>query len=775
VPSAGCTLSTSTSAGVRNVSDVFVSYSRQDIAFARILHDALKARNLDTWIDWQDIPPTADWLDEVYQAIESANTFVFLVSDTSINSEICHLEIAHAVRNHKRLVPIVLHDIDPKALPPAVASRNWIFFREQDDFQQAFRKLLQAVETDLAWTRLHTRLLVRATEWDKKKRDNSFVLRGSDLRDGEEWLARATAHGEPRPTSLQVEYVLASREAATRRQRMIVGTVTLALVIAIVLALVAWGQRNEARDQQGKAEQQRRVAVSRQLAAQSQALLELEPSLLQTSVLLAVEAMQRHPALEADQALRRGLALLPRQTAQMVHDHSVTAISFSPDGKKLATASADHSARLWEVPSGREVARMAHGGAVRAATFSPEGRYLATGSDDGTIRLWEVPSGREMATITKLAGMEASSFSPDGKYLTSANNDGVAIVWEVPSGREVARVEHGKDEVVAAAFSPDGQYLVTRGSNRARVWEVASGREMSLTDDPALSAISFSPDGKYFTTQTGDGTLRVWEVSSGREVARIVNGSERPTVSVDFSPDGKHFTTEPGDGTLRVWETSTGQEVTRIALGPFAQIEFSPDGKLLATAFIEDRVTVQLWEVATGLEVALISPDGYLLDLSFSPDGRYLGIVSSGFSVRILEAVSGREVARMGGTQDVEALSFSPDGHYVAIWSSYGTVLLWDMASGRDVTQMAHDCACGVSAVSFSPDGKYLATGSLETVRIWQLGDGREISRLTVNDEAITCSSFSPSGKYVATASNHGTVWIWEVSASGLNSPEAST
>ncbi len=139
------------------MADIFVSYSRKDIAFARILHQELDARDLETWIDWKDIPPSADWLAEVYQAIEAADAFVFLVSSTSIESEVCSKEIAHAIEHHKRLIPIVLDDVDPALLPPEVASINWIFCREQEEYQQAFDRLVEAVRTDLDWVRRRTR------------------------------------------------------------------------------------------------------------------------------------------------------------------------------------------------------------------------------------------------------------------------------------------------------------------------------------------------------------------------------------------------------------------------------------------------------------------------------------------------------------------------------------------------------------------------------------------------------------------------------------------
>ncbi|MGB9881105.1 MAG: toll/interleukin-1 receptor domain-containing protein, partial [Anaerolineae bacterium] len=239
------------------------------------------------------MPPSADWLAEVYRAIEGADTLVFIVSQTSVHSDVCRREIEHGLRNHKRLVPVLLHDIDPKILPPEIAALNWVFFREQDDFQQAFDKLVQAIQTDLEWVRAHTRLLVRAAEWDSKGRDNSFALRGRDLQEAEEWLGKS-ATKEPTPTPLQVEYILASRKAATSRQRTTLALVTLGLVVATVLALAAWKQRNEALEakviavqeakarataqaeaiaQRDHAEQQRRIALSRQLAAQAQTYL----------------------------------------------------------------------------------------------------------------------------------------------------------------------------------------------------------------------------------------------------------------------------------------------------------------------------------------------------------------------------------------------------------------------------------------------------------------------------------------------------------------------
>src|SRR6184192_4102878 len=234
--------------------EVFISYSRKDKEFVRRLDEELKRRGREAWVDWEGIPPGDTWEKTIYGAIEATNTFIFVLTPDSIGSEVCGKEIAHAAANNKRLVPIVHRDVAADRVPKSLGELNWIFCRDSDDFEEATDTLIRALDTDLKWVRAHTRLLTRAIEWDANGRNNSFVLRGEDLRAAEQWLAQAGAQKERQPTALQTEYIIASRKAETRRQRTIRTWVSVALVVAIVLAVVAFFA-------EGKAKKQTQVAV----------------------------------------------------------------------------------------------------------------------------------------------------------------------------------------------------------------------------------------------------------------------------------------------------------------------------------------------------------------------------------------------------------------------------------------------------------------------------------------------------------------------------------
>ncbi|MES2924475.1 MAG: toll/interleukin-1 receptor domain-containing protein [Verrucomicrobiota bacterium] len=228
------------------MADVFISYSRKDKEFVQRLDDALRQREREAWVDWEGIRPTEEFMQAIYAAIEGADTFIFILSPDSVSSMVCGKEIAHALAQNKRMVPIVARDVNAAEVPEALAKLNWIFCRDSDDFAVATETLITALDTDLGWDRAHTRLLTRALEWEAKGKNSSFVLRGVDLRAAEQWLTEAGSEKERQPTPLQTAYIIASRKAAAKRQRITLGAVSLGFIVAIVLAVVAVFARQRA-------------------------------------------------------------------------------------------------------------------------------------------------------------------------------------------------------------------------------------------------------------------------------------------------------------------------------------------------------------------------------------------------------------------------------------------------------------------------------------------------------------------------------------------------
>ena len=193
------------------MSHIFISYSRKDLELPDKLPQrivtALAENDLDTWVDWNSIPKGEDWWEHIKNGIEEADAFLFLVSPDSIVSEICQKEIDHAVKNGKRILPVILRDA--KDIHPEISKRNWIFCRDgQDDFNQAIAEIHETIQTDYEWLQYHRSLQVKALAWQATQ-DKSRLLRGKELTEAEERLTET--HDHALPTELQRNYVLNSR------------------------------------------------------------------------------------------------------------------------------------------------------------------------------------------------------------------------------------------------------------------------------------------------------------------------------------------------------------------------------------------------------------------------------------------------------------------------------------------------------------------------------------------------------------------------------------
>lgn len=152
---------------------VFISYSRKDIEFAKRLTAELQKNKLEFWVDWEGIPPTVDFMKKIEKGIEESDVFLFLVSPDSVISKVCGEEIVHAAKNGKRLIPLIVRDVKSEELPQALSHLNWIFFRKKDNFEESFQKLLFGINTDFEWVDVHSRLLVRALEWQNGNKDGA--------------------------------------------------------------------------------------------------------------------------------------------------------------------------------------------------------------------------------------------------------------------------------------------------------------------------------------------------------------------------------------------------------------------------------------------------------------------------------------------------------------------------------------------------------------------------------------------------------------------------
>ena len=233
-------------------------------------------------------------------------------------------------------------------------------------------------------------------------------------------------------------------------------------IISLALAGVAYDKMREANDRKEE-------ALARSLASQSEQMRDITGSLTE-SVLLAIESLNHKETLEGSTALRRSLALQPRIIAELQHNSSVNAVAFSPDGRKVATASYDNTARLWDVETGKQIQRLEHDGSVYGVAFSPDGKKLATASSDSSARLWDVRTGKQIQRLEHDRSVNAVAFSPDGQKLATASSDSSARLWDVRTGKQLQRLEHDRS-VNAVAFSPDGQKLATASDDKtACIW-----------------------------------------------------------------------------------------------------------------------------------------------------------------------------------------------------------------------------------------------------------------------------------------------------------------
>jgi WD40 repeat protein len=774
------------------LSDVFVSYSRRDGAFVARLVDALRARGKDVWLDLGGIRDAEVFTAALRTAVEESDGFLFVISPASVASPYCEEEVSHALELNKRIVPLLYRAVPDEALPEGIRVRNWIPI-DDGTFEQGVTRAVDALETDLAWTKEHTRWLVKALEWDGEGRERSFLLRGSELAAAEAWLASA-AGKEPEPTTLQSEYIAASRGATVRRLR---GTVAVSVAVAavsltlLVFALITRGQairaRDDARTAQVAAEAQALRAESRQAAA-------LHPDL---GILLALEAGRLDDSVSSRGALLGALEHSSR-IRRWLHgfDSPVNAATFSPNGKLLATVTHDGTT-LWDTATWRPVGpplRSAQGG-WEAVDFSPDGRTLAIAGGMGRVELWDVAtrSQRQELADPAAAGSDQPAlavvrFSPDGRVIAAgAQETNHVMLWAAASGRVMGRPlttnPPGTGGAQSISFTPDSERIAVPGApGTVGIWQVATGRLVGAPlaiGSADVAATIFAQDGRALIASDEAGSVHLVDVATGRAIGPPLSVGNKPAGSLDLSPDGRLLAAASVEGSVFVWDTETGEPFgapLTAETGPVSDVSFSPDGRSLVSTHLR---SVVVWNMAGGqaLGEPLGGPTDLTTDVSFSPDGTRLAAGRFDGSTVLYEAATRRQILQIPGRAIVTTVAFRPDGKLLAVGTIDGKVRFFDPESGAAAGSMLDVGHAVVWQISFRPGGRLLAVSvdpnGVEgffaqrrqgEVQLWDVASRSRVGRaISPGGGSVFSVAFNRAGTLLATGSYAGRLDLWDV------------
>lgn len=775
------------------MADLFISYAREDIEFVRVLDDRLRASGREAWVDWRGIPPSAEWLAEIRAAIDGAEVFVSVISPGFLASSVCREELQHALARKKRIVPLLHREAPDGTIHPELAKLNWIFVRATDDLDTGVRTLQSAIDTDLDWVRAHTRLLVRAVEWDSKNREASYTLRARDLRAAEQWLAQAPGK-EPQATVLHSEYILASRRAATRRERLVMAGVAFGVLVAAVLSVVAYFESHKANQNQidataNAAENALNANLHIEALAASvsagEQLDEMNRPLDRLVFTIFEDQSRNETYARVVSRLHQSLAAFHEQNRLEGHTNAVSAVAYSPDCSDGAPFSVsggkDRRVLLWSAeqmtgdkPGTQTSLSLENGGEVTSVAISPDCQEIAAGSLENTIHIWG-RAGSLLHTLNNASEIKTVRYSPDGHRLVSGDEAGNITLWN-RNGDKIQSIDLKAGHILSMKLRrcPNGeQLLLSASANLAtplKLWKLnhrlqpvsvafaAPGPDAKVQ----VKSIGISADCSIVAAGDVEGNMTLYRLNGAPY--KTWPAHEGPVRSIDFSRDGRFMVSggetdvsQPklnnGD-TVKLW-TLTGEAVATFEghRRPVTEVTFSNDSQTIVSASADK--TIRLWNIdslpviekrywdSPALEAKISA-----LEAKISPDGNGVLAVRTDNNIEIFNFRTRNKEALPNETNLEPYFGANDDAVYLLDKANNALSL-----SGDTTNNLINGYRGKADGVKFNPDGRSIALINKDgSVALWDLA-GRNMEPLDGFKSTEQTMAFSPDGNILAAVS----------------------
>lgn len=712
---------------VSEFSDVFVSYRRKDVDFVKELVEKLQQEGKEVWIDWEDIPPgSVGFTDDIRRGLEGADAFLAVLSPDYLESPYCvDMELNYAASLNKKLIPIVYRKFDDQPAPVCISHINWIYFTphagQSNTFDQSFPKILDALDTDLEHVRMHKRFAVRALEWEKHNRLASYLLTGDEILQAETWLSNA-AGKTPLPTELHKEYIADSRRAHSRRQRMMLTGVSVALVVSAVLAI------------------------------------------------LSLIGFQRATVAEATAITNFNEASAARATAEanLMTAWQSQALFYGDLAKQASTQGASQSALLVALHA------LTH---YEAGIFSDTAFNVVSKALRQNVRLDKFfpADNKTMQMLANEAGSQIMMWSDDSMQIIDAATGDILVTFAAPAG----------DNISMTAWSPDGTrvsvniFAAAEGQTKLHLLDAQTGETIAVFDQPEplpLEDATTAADGTQISFDAETGAMSM-EMTGDPAFVAAVDG-----LGVDMTNAGEAYVYWNGDdaavrtyreGTSRIEiinsvtgevnssQTIAGRNMDMWWSGEnFVTVIYEPLAYRFMTVNARETLWSEKFPMTMTSHVTSRVQDVMAITLN-SLEGETVT-----YEARVLDTISGDTLFSYETTDEIQTVALNTDATTLAINTVNAeggyTITSFDLKSGEQLGQVALEGRVNpVYQMTWYGDSLYVSESGL-----WDA----ELKGLLLELSASSSLIASPDNKYlISLETNYNTM------LNNLNIYEAAT